>query len=328
MLYALDMITKINNNIIVLRFWVIILVVLGHSIILYDPSWGIYVPKEHCEIFRVLKVFINQIQMPLFFSISGYLFYFSTLKYNFIQILTKKIKRIIIPYLIICFLWMDPIKMSLGVSGYNNFFHLLPLQLMDKMNGHLWFLYTLFELFVVFKFLHSIGWIGGRRKYREFFIFLLLICLNLNSAHFGPLTNTAQYALYFYFTFLLNEYEINRLPKKHIIYLCIGMIFMLVLSLYDIVLYKYIRCIIICSCLIILYRIDLQYLRNPFVNCISNNSFGIYLLHSPLVYITYTFWRDINPIFVLILNFVLFGSVALLLSLVLKSTRLKFIIGE
>lgn len=267
--------------------------------------------------------------MPLFFSLSGYLFYFSISKYNFIQILTKKIKRIIIPYLIICFLWMDPIKIYLHVPGYNDFFHLIPLQFMDKMNGHLWFLYTLFELFIIFKFLHSIDLIrGGKDVYRDFSIILLLICLNLCSAHMGPMTNVAKYALYFYFALLLNKYELNRIQLNTLYILITVATSLLIMSLYGIIPYYNIQFVIICSCLIILYRINLQSFRNSFIDCISNNSFGIYLLHSPLIYITYTFVKDINPLFVVILNFILFGTIALLLSILLKKTRLKFIIGD
>lgn len=199
---------------------------------------------------------------------------------------------------------------------------------MDKMNGHLWFLYTLFELFVIFKFLHSIGLIGRGGVYRDFFIILLLICLNLCSAHFGPLTNVAKYALYFYFALLLNKYELNRIPLNILYILSIVATSLLIMSSYGIISYYNIQFVIICLCLIILYRINLQSFRNSFVDCISNNSFGIYLLRSPLIYITYTFWKDINPVFVVILNFILFGTIALLLSILLKKTRLKFIIGE
>lgn len=92
-----------NYNLSALRSIAIILVVLGHSIILYDPNWAIYSPKDNCIFFEYLKSFINIIQMPLFFSLSGFLFYFSVKKYSFINILKKKVKRLLIPYFIICF---------------------------------------------------------------------------------------------------------------------------------------------------------------------------------------------------------------------------------
>ena len=66
----------VNSNLVTLRAIAIIIVVLGHSIILYDPSWAIYSPKQEFPLFLYLKQIINVIQMPLFFSISGYLYFF------------------------------------------------------------------------------------------------------------------------------------------------------------------------------------------------------------------------------------------------------------
>lgn len=76
-----------NSNITTLRAFAIIIVVLGHSIILYDPSWTWYVPGQECPFFAELKKIINVVQMPLFFSLSGYLFYYTIQKYSFTQIL-------------------------------------------------------------------------------------------------------------------------------------------------------------------------------------------------------------------------------------------------
>ena len=64
-----------NLKVVNIRAIAIIIVVLGHSIILYSPYWGIYQTSNKVYIFEVLKDIINIIQMPLFFSLSGYLFY-------------------------------------------------------------------------------------------------------------------------------------------------------------------------------------------------------------------------------------------------------------
>lgn len=56
-----------NSNIVTLRAIAILIVVLGHSIILYDPEWGVYEPINGCSLFQELKRVINLLQMPLFF---------------------------------------------------------------------------------------------------------------------------------------------------------------------------------------------------------------------------------------------------------------------
>lgn len=69
-----------NPNITFLRALAIILVVFGHSIIIYDPSWGIYTPSVQSDVLRQIKSMINIVQMPLFMSLSGYLFYYTQQK--------------------------------------------------------------------------------------------------------------------------------------------------------------------------------------------------------------------------------------------------------
>ena len=68
--------------------------------------------------------------------------------------------------------------------------------------------------------------------------------------------------------------------------------------------------------------------NNIVTDFISRNSFGIYLFHSPLVYITFTFWSHCNPLFVVLINFFAFGSLALLLTFIIRRTKLSFAIGE
>lgn len=205
-----------NSNITTLRAFAIIIVVLGHSIILYDPSWTWYVPGQECPFFAELKKIINVIQMPLFFSLSGYLFYFTIQKYSFTQILRKKTKRLLVPYFMIGFCWMDPIKILLKVPHHDNILNLIKEQIIGNMNGHLWFLYTLFALFLAFKLLYTFKIIGNKTiKYDILIIACLFLC-NIFNGIFGPFANIASYAIFFYLAFFINEYtyilkNINKL---------------------------------------------------------------------------------------------------------------------
>lgn len=60
----------------------------------------------------------------------------------------------------------------------------------------------------------------------------------------------------------------------------------------------------------------------------SENSLGIYLIHSPLIYFTFTLWNNSYPGIVLVVNFVIFGGISLLLSAWIRSSKFKFILGE
>lgn len=91
-----------------LRVLAILLVVLGHSIIIYDPNWTTYNTPFHSVFLVTLKKIINLFQMELFFSLSGFLFFYTTQKKFKIKSLLKKktitlansisSHRIILPY--------------------------------------------------------------------------------------------------------------------------------------------------------------------------------------------------------------------------------------
>ena len=63
-----------NEAIEKLRAFAIVIVVIGHSIIIFDPNWGIYTTNNKCDFLYILKQIINIIQMPIFFAISIFSF--------------------------------------------------------------------------------------------------------------------------------------------------------------------------------------------------------------------------------------------------------------
>ena len=107
-----------NETIEKLRVFAIIIVVLGHSIIIFDPNWGIYTTNNKCEFLYILKQFINIIQMPIFFAISGFLFYNTCEKYKFLKLCKEKIIRIIIPFIVVTLFWLIPIRL---IANYQPF---------------------------------------------------------------------------------------------------------------------------------------------------------------------------------------------------------------
>lgn len=69
--------TTRRDDITNVRALAIFLVVLGHSIILYSSAWGYYPTERKSILLDNLKFLINGIQMPLFFSLSGFCFLWS-----------------------------------------------------------------------------------------------------------------------------------------------------------------------------------------------------------------------------------------------------------
>lgn len=314
----------LNPNIVLFRALAILLVILGHSIILYDPTWGIYTTEVKASYFVILKKVINQIQMPLFFSISGYLFYYSSCKkYKFLLFIKNKVLRLLVPYIFIAFFYMDPIKILLGVPGYtsNGIASLLKQQIMFTNNGHLWFLPCLFFIFLFISII--LKYLNNRITCLVFLA--LLIGLNLTSNRLPNILSlnlVSQYAAYFYIGYIGNRFTLH----KNIRPLYWGFI-VLLFCLTLIQPMDNLRPIGILVCLYFLYQIPFGY-KSSIINEISKNSYGLYLFHSPLVYITYTYFRDISPIFVLLINMIIMGSIAYILTYVIRILKLQIVIGE
>ena len=68
---------KRREDIVNIRAIAIMLVALGHSIILYSSAWNLYETTVNAPVLDHLKNVINMVQMPLFFSVSGFCLVFT-----------------------------------------------------------------------------------------------------------------------------------------------------------------------------------------------------------------------------------------------------------
>ena len=142
---------KWSNKISNIRTIALLLVVFGHSIIIYSSSWDLYSTVNDVFVLDSIKKIIDIIQMPLFFSISGFLFYFTHKKGgSFVSLVKNKMKRLIIPYFMIGFTYMLPIRIVIGYKGYEGASAISIIEKFLKVEdvGHLWFLPALFFIFI------------------------------------------------------------------------------------------------------------------------------------------------------------------------------------
>lgn len=324
---------KKNEYVINIRFIAIILVVLGHSIILYSTEWSIFQPLHEYAILDYIKKAINIIQMPLYFSISGHLFYYSVRRKPFKAVVLDKIKRLLIPFAFIAFCWLLPIRLLIGYSGYRSglydiIFHKI---LLGSDNGHLWFLPTLFICFLAtFPVYHLLKKTGKASRCLGIAVLvasLVLSFLPLPHIHQPYIVDFLRYYCWFLFGYLFRPNQITEISKRLspfylalilIISLCFGLAYYQ--NKYAVVIVRIVQ-------LLTLYSIVPDKTSSA-VNRISDDSFGIYLFHSPLIYITFTFLKDQNPFIVILINFVAFGGLSFLITRGLKKIGLGFLIGE
>jgi peptidoglycan/LPS O-acetylase OafA/YrhL len=324
-----------NQQIINLRALAILMVVLGHSIIIYDNSFNLLTADVQMPLFETVKHGIAFVQMKLFISISGFLLAYKCLRDNRIgegDFVKGKALRLMVPYVCILLLYNDPIKWILKVPGYESPSRFLTDQLLGMNCAHLWYLPCLFILMAV---CYPLFCWAEKSLWKHIIIFGTFLVINYFSGRipkYYQLNEAGYYLVFFHLGYLLNfvgqEYH-NRLEfaKNRIIQLLIFVGSVIVgYGIYKVTSIGF-EIYLSIGVLLLLY-VFMPCFNNRVINEISKRSYGLYLFHSPLIYITATFCPDINPWLMLFVNFVCFGSVAYLITITISKSRLRFIIGE
>ena len=319
-----------NYSIDNLRALAILLVVIGHSIILYSHDWNLYSTIHDVIFLDKFKSIINLIQMPLFFSISGYLYVYTNSHTNFKKMCKKKFKRLLIPYTMISLFWMIPIKKMLGYSGFDN---KSLIDIFFNENGHLWFLPCLFLIFCLsYIVLHLFSYLKlNERKSCITLVILSWICsyfFYLIPPFFGSeiIRSVSINWIWFCIGYAIHIYKgcIGKLRSTKFKWLIV-LLFVLITFCFTFIIKN--------NKIGSLFILLTLYIFIPMKTCnvaqfLSKNSFGIYLFHSPLIYITFSLIPNVNPLIVVFVNFVLFGLIAILMTCLLRKFKLGFVIGE
>lgn len=144
----------------IIRAVATLLVVIGHAGYISPMteyggiSFGEYSMPVTQQVIDLGVRLIYSFHMPLFFALSGALFYLnveSNKFNNLIDVLSIKAKRLLIPYVFCTLFWVVPIK---ALSGYwsnstNVFKDIILGQFFLYGNSHLWFLWVLFIVTVI-----------------------------------------------------------------------------------------------------------------------------------------------------------------------------------
>lgn len=311
-----------------LRAVAILLVMLGHSIIIYDPDWGVAASSVQCLPLLYLKKAINVIQMPLFFSISGFCFCLSSHQGFSKKFLVGKFKRIMIPYLLVCLLYMDPIKILLNVPGYGLSSGMLLKQIALFMdNGHLWYLPTLFLMFMA----TSIMALKVDDKKLVYMLLPISILANIGSSlvpQYFSLNQFCNFYIYFlggYFVCLYKNQVFNK-RLSGVILVVLSMSVCLIFGNHGVI--AKVVTLAFSLCAVVGFYGFMTSRRIGSLQLISKDSYGLYLFHSPLVYFMYMNYPDANPAIMLAVNFLVCGLVSFLVIGIIRKLRFELILGE
>lgn len=157
--YNSDMTQNQINEYNLMKVIATVLVVVGHSLYIsfggvnYSFVLGEILKSRVGQIMEIIAGIIYIFHMPLFFAVSGAVYYVQKNYYhnynNLDEIILKKTKRLLIPYILSGILYVIPIKV---ISRYYaiNYVHKAVFYEMLNGIGHLWFLIALFWFFIIF----------------------------------------------------------------------------------------------------------------------------------------------------------------------------------
>lgn len=312
------------------------IVVLGHSIMLYSNNWGL-IPINHStppNLLTISKKTIDLFQMPLFFSLSGYLHQYLINKGKIItlkSLLTKKFLRLFVPYI---FLSIIMLYIRLYVN-YCNWQELSNLEILNNLlfmrnDSHLWFLSALFQIFILHYFISHI-----KRNNIEL---ILALCISLTSSYLpiGYLFHTGD-ALKYLFWFYLGCWIKNNQTQIQFSYnkskSAIILLFLLSLTLSFLlrqgrtthIIIQYMSSILF---IFIIYNTVSTKKCYKGMEILDKNSFAIYLFHIPIIYLIFYHNNNINPYIISFLCIVVSYIASITLGNIIRKSKLKILIGE
>ena len=305
-----------------LKGFAMFLVVLGHSIIVYPIN------LHENNFFNNLYEFVSTFHLPLFFIISGYCFSY---KDNYKQYITKKIKRILIPYLIFSLLnILLRILVPSLVNKSDDFVTLLMNVIFN--GGEYWFLYTLFMIFVFYPLLYKVN----RNKVIAIILEILLLIASLLNIKVNMfcITPLLKYLFYFNSGVLIKIYkkDIFENNKNNVLYTLVTFIILIfVFLLYRKYTFNYLETI--CATIGIFFSYLLsgfEYFVRTFKS-FGNNSLQIHLCNDYSLVVSRTIICNItyNPFIIVLFNlFVDYIVVQFVIEYIIKRSKvLSFSMG-
>lgn len=333
-----------------MRAVLIMLVMLYHSTIIYSEPNFVYHPQRQlvsidanpllASILGIASFLFFTPMMGLFFALSGFSFVYTLKKStNYWVLLQKKFWRLLVPYLFVGSCLMLPIKILVGHPSYRG----VPLgELLVKvfitgsLSGHLWFVYSLFLMFAVFGI--SYHFFGLTWKGDCGVLFLSVACFIASSILAGKIfiiSSFRAYYLFFVMGLMLHRYwhvVMTILGNKHywpvivVVYICLVVLAGYIEPISD-GLYHVLTRTLCMPFPMILFKLIPQK-TNRFFILIGDNSMRLYLLHSNLLYFSFAYWLNIDPVLMVLINFVGFGLLALGIGLLMERLHVNFLLGE
>lgn len=317
------------KDISTLKFYGILLVVLGHVTFSYSPM-SIITPNLPSTTLNLVKDIIYSFHMPLFFFASGCIFSYQLevkqKPMTFMQLFKNKAKRLLLPFFAFGLFMVYPTMVLLGFRDPVHYFIDGFILALDPR--HLWFVMTLFLLFLVFFGLRKICTKLHIPIWTTSILALLIYSFPMNIMYF-QIRNVEEYLIWFTLGYLFTIYK--PVFKYVVMAALCGLGFNMVMPEFiPSNMLKLFNAIIGVAIFYLLSVRTIKIEETKLYQWIAQNSFGIYLFHAMIIY-----WLEfiaapyqINPYLLSIAVFVTSLTLSILLTVSVRKLGLGVIIGE
>lgn len=320
----------------------IVLVVLAHVTRWYTGQ-GVNTPVQPSRPLALLTDYIYMFHMPLFIFVSGCVYGICIDKGKYkdnVKFLLNKIRRLLIPYYIWGMLVVAPLMVGLGFA-HSGYLHYAWKSIVLAEDGrHLWFIFTLFMLFVVAMVLRPIIL---RYDLASFGLILIVgLVLFFVSPHVGYLFQFANICKYFVF-FMAGVYVNHLLATRNLsrAVLWIGIVGFVVLSVSYVLYYRVIPAWVFvltgaCGGIAAMLALSWWLQSSPrifdswLLRNVRKNAYGIFFIHVEIIYTAFKLFdgKAVNPLLFTTVVFLVAFALSDVLTFVLRRLRLGFVLGE
>lgn len=313
----------------VMKFLGIILVVAGHVTRMYTPQ-GLIPTIEDNYVLELITNVIYSFHMPMFVFVSGMTLAFVSARkssyHAFWPFVRNKAKRLMIPYFVFALFWVLPFMVGYGFRDFKTY--LLNGIILSFDCRHLWYVWMLFNVFILFYILRTIV---ERLQIPQYYIMIVSLLLYVGEAIGGgklpyfQIDSMLEYQFWFilgYMTMIYRQ-ETRMLIPISIIIGFVSAYFYALISLFTFAL------IGVWLTYLLAQRI-LRITKYKTINKIVKNSFGIYLFHPIIIYALYYHFGKYQPneylfaLGVLITSF----TISYFLTEMTRMVKLQILIGE
>lgn len=204
-----------------LRSLLVVLVVIGHGTYynIVTKFGGIYyadIMKEQnvgqpvfYKLVSLLTGFIYTFHMPVFIALSGSIYALATER-TYSSLVFQKAKRLLIPFIVTWFVWNFPIKYLTGYYAGISIYKML-LQLILPAKVYLWYLESLFFIFVIFGLIRKLH--ANQQTIVVGLFWIIGVLLYQKLVQYHPLGDPLYYLGWFYLGYRVEDI-IEILKKK------------------------------------------------------------------------------------------------------------------